>query len=363
MLEQREFEEAQKEARRRDRQMARQDREQDAYYKQLQRSNANAESEEIHQFVEDLKNLHLRFVNDCTPLDFPALLRKQRPAEFVPEEVDELCMLPAKYYDGSSTAHPEDHRIFECTLEDYLRYIPPPTLWERMSGSGRFEAERSQAEELYQRRRREVRADRERAWTRWNEEARQAHEAQEEKKKRRREWLVKVRDGYARREVWGTSRYFERKLRSVALPKGLEVEYGVTYQPDARRATILVAMPDDSIVPRKAAVRYVAEHNEFRESKRPESEAWRIYQAAAAGLLVGVVHCVFQCDAERHLDTVIARVNMPGHAPATGAATRLGLITLLAGREDWAGLDPAHLKPVDCLRTLGALFEEGWKRS
>lgn len=350
----RNYEQSQKEERQRERKQA-------AHYQRKQKASAEAETEGIRQLVEELKALHVRFVSDCAPLDFATILKKLTPTAFVADEVDHLCALPAQYYGDRSASHPDDNRIFDYTIEEYLRSVQPASLWERMTGSARYERELAEARELYQRRQHEVRSEHELAWQRRNEELRREHAAHEATKQEKRAFMKEVRDGYADADKWATARYFEQKLTSVRLPKICKVDYHVFYTPKDRRATALVKIPDVDIIPKNIAVRYVAEHNEFRESKRPDNDIWRIYHSTAASIAVGVVHCIFQSDAAGHIDIVSVRVSKPGRDPQTGESARQGLISLKISRDEWSRLDAANVNPIECVRSLGATFEEGWK--
>lgn len=357
----RDYEESQKQQRARDRKQARLEREDAAQYKHQQKANADTETHGIRKLVEELRTLHVRFVRDCAPLDFGAILSKQRPTTFVAAEVDHLSTLPARYYDQRSASHPEDHRIFECKLEEYLRYVQPASFWERLTGSRRYKKELAEARDLYLRRRNEVRSENELAWQKFNQELQQKHAEHEAKKQEKRAFIKKVRDGYANGDKWGVARYFEQKLKGVRLPKACKVDYHITFTPKDRRANALVWIPDASIVPQNTAVRYVAQHNEFRETKRTDGDIWRIYQSTAAGIAVGVVHCIFRSDGAGHIDIVSIRVSKPGCDPQTGESTREALLSLKISRAEWARLDPANVDPIECLRGLGATFEERWK--
>lgn len=361
----REDKEAEREARRKERKQDTREREEAKHFSSQLRATAVAKSEGIGKRVDGLKNLHRRFVNNSVPLDFDAILKTLRPTEFVADEVDHLCALPAKYYNGERTSHPEDAQIFDSNnVEEYLRYvrIQPPSLWERLTGSTRSQDELAQARELYERRQREVRSEKERAWARRNEDLRRQHAAHEAEKKEERQFLKKVRDGYAEADKWATARYIERKLYSVSVPNQCKIDYHAFYHPKDKRATVLVWMPDVTVVPVTTAVRYVAAHDEFRETKRSPGDTWRTYQAAAASLLVGVVHCTFCSDGAGHVDSVNVRVSMPGHDPLTGESARVGLVSLKVGRDEWMRLDPANVSPIECLRGIRAAFEEGWNR-
>lgn len=138
----------------------------------------------------------------------------------------------------------------------------------------------------------------------------------------------------------------ERSDYPVDMPQAFRLEYDVA----TRELVIDYELPDATIIPAAAEVRYVKTKDVFEEKPRKASEIRQRHQKLVAAIALRTVHEIFEADRANHIDFVTFCGFVNTIDPATGQNSRPYIVTMRAGRAEFSAVDLARVDPAVCVR-------------
>jgi restriction system protein len=143
-----------------------------------------------------------------------------------------------------------------------------------------------------------------------------------------------------------TTMVLERSDYPVEMPQAFRLEY----EPESREVVIDYELPDATIIPVTAEVRYVKSKDAFEEKPRRASEIRERHQRLVASIALRSIHEVFEADRKNHVDVVTFSGFVHAIDPATGQDGRPYLISIRARRAEFDAIDLARVDPTVCVR-------------
>lgn len=155
---------------------------------------------------------------------------------------------------------------------------------------------------------------------------------------------------YVRGDVDSILAYNTMVLERSDYPVEMPQAFGLEYDSVTRALMIDSELPDDTIIPSTAEVRYVKSKDTFEEKPRKASEVRARHQKLVAAIALRTVHEVFEADRVNHVHSVTFSGFVNTIDPATGQKTRQYLIAIRAGRPEFGAVDLARVDPTVCVR-------------
>ncbi|MBB5208364.1 restriction endonuclease [Chiayiivirga flava] len=326
---------------------------------------------ELQDQVSELQSVLSRTLNVDDRIDFDSLRIDEPPPSFLKPKLS----LPAYVPDRDLVDPPKPASLEALTAAK----VRPASFFERLFRSTRVARETAavakahaeamsdfeKASALVARRRREHRADYDRACAsltdehlRRVEDAREAHdrevEAHTEKRRQRDAEVTALEQAYARGDVESVVLYNEMVLARSDYPAGFPDLRRAAYQPESRQLVIDFELPTASIVPAVAEYRYVKARRAIEEKPRKPADIKAIYRELVAQVALRTIHEVLEADQGNHIDAVVFSGYINKIDATTGLDTRPYLVSVRTTKEAFLAINLARVEPQACLKNLGA---------
>ncbi|HEX8255386.1 MAG TPA: hypothetical protein VF846_19760 [Thermoanaerobaculia bacterium] len=138
----------------------------------------------------------------------------------------------------------------------------------------------------------------------------------------------------------------ERSDYPVEMPQAFRLEYDT----ENRELVVDYELPDATIIPATAEVRYVKSKDTFEEKPRRASEIRERHQKLVAAIALRTIHEIFEADRANHVDFVTFSGFVSTIDPATGQNSKPYVVSTRAGRAEFAAVDLARVDPTVCVR-------------
>lgn len=155
---------------------------------------------------------------------------------------------------------------------------------------------------------------------------------------------------YLRGEPDSVVVYNTMVLERSDYPADMPHEFRLEYDPGSREVVIDYELPDATIIPATAEVRYVKSKDAFEEKPRKASEIRARHQKLVASIAVRTIHEVFEADRGNHVDFVTFSGFVHTVEPATGQDSRTYLVGIRAARAEFECIDVGRADPTACVR-------------
>lgn len=180
--------------------------------------------------------------------------------------------------------------------------------------------------------------------------------AREQHEKRTAEALAKARQrnaevdelesAYLRGDAEAIVIYNTMVLERSDYPADMPQQFRIEYDVSSRELVIDYELPDSSIIPAVAEVRYIKSKDQFEEKPRRAIEVRERYQKLVASIALRTVHEVFEADHANHVNTVTFSGFGQAVDPATGQDSRDYLVQIRAARAEFESIDLSRVDPA-----------------
>jgi restriction system protein len=266
----------------------------------------------------------------------------------------ESLRLPTTYPSFAPPPHLV-HRPPEPDRDSYLSPVRPPGFFSRLipgAGARHREAVR-QAEARYESAVSEYQSA-ERARVSALNAAHQAHEVQKAETlaqaQQRNAQIDEFESSYLRGDVDSIVTYNTMVLERSDYPTEMPQAFRLEYMPETRELVIDYELPDATIIPAAAEVRYVKSKDTFEEKPRRASEIRERHQKLVAAIALRTIHEIFEADRANHVDYVMFSGFVNTIDPATGQNSRPYVVSIRAGRAEFGAVDLGRVDPTVCVR-------------
>jgi restriction system protein len=266
----------------------------------------------------------------------------------------ESLRLPTTYPSFAPPPHLV-HRPPEPDRGSYLSSVRQPGFFSRLipGAAARHQEALRQAETRYEAAASEYQSA-ERARVSALNAAYQAYEAQKAaalaQAQQRNAEIDEFESSYLRGDVDSIVAYNTMVLERSDYPADMPQAFQLEYEPEARELVIDYELPDATVIPATAEVRYAKSKDTFEEKPRRASEIREHYQKLVAAIALRTIHEVFEADRGNHVDSVTFSGFVNTIDPATGQNGRPYLVSVRAGRAEFGKVDLARVEPIVCAR-------------
>ncbi|MHA0856328.1 restriction endonuclease [Paenibacillus sp. CMAA1364] len=130
--------------------------------------------------------------------------------------------------------------------------------------------------------------------------------------------------------------------------------FRLAYLPDSKELVIDYELPNKEVIPAVAEYKYIKTKDEINEKARKIPEIKEIYADIVAGLTLRTIHEVFEADQGKVIQLVVFSGYVNSVDPATGKDITPYLISTRVTKERFEELDLSRVEKSVCLRNLGA---------
>lgn len=169
----------------------------------------------------------------------------------------------------------------------------------------------------------------------------------------RREKYTRLQQSWHAQEKQGVEEYLQQVLSGMRLPKWLETEVAVAFDPRVRGAVVQLQLPRRDVVPKQRGFAYVKLKDEVREQPRPAKEVAALYRSLISQI---ALLCLRDCiKADGRLESVGFNGHLRTIDPRTGQSINPCLLSLSVERARFEELLLDRVSPDACLQHLNAL--------
>lgn len=130
--------------------------------------------------------------------------------------------------------------------------------------------------------------------------------------------------------------------------------FRLAYLPDSKELVIDYEFPNKEIIPAIVEYKYIKTKDEINEKPRKIQEIKEIYADIVAGVTLRTIHEVFEADQGNVIQLVVFNGYVNSVDPATGKDITPYLISTRVQKEKFEELDLSRVEKSVCLRNLGA---------
>ena len=160
------------------------------------------------------------------------------------------------------------------------------------------------------------------------------------------------RERFMRAEVDGIADAFDVLLETSSYPDCFPQSFDLDYNPENKMLVVDYELPAPTALPTLSEVSYVQSKDEFKEKHISNSALNKLYDALLYEITLRTLHELFSADAPGVLEAVVFNGFVRSVDPATGQETHGCVLSVQAGREEFAAINLAHVEPKACFRKL-----------
>lgn len=146
--------------------------------------------------------------------------------------------------------------------------------------------------------------------------------------------------------------YMDLVLSASRYPDYFPQEFDIEYDAPAKTAIVNYQLPAPEDLPTLKAVRYVASREEFEEQFISEAQATRQYDDVLYQVVLRTVHELYESDAIGALEAVVLNGIVTAIDRTTGKPVTACVLSLRAGRAEFASINLAQVDPKACFKSL-----------
>lgn len=146
--------------------------------------------------------------------------------------------------------------------------------------------------------------------------------------------------------------YIDLVLSTSQYPDNFPQEFDVDYDAGAKTAVIDYQLPGPDDLPTLKAVKYVASRDEFEEQFITEPQAARQYDDVLYQTVLRTVHELFEADVIGALEAIVVNGIVTAIDRTTGKPVTACVLSLRAGRTEFASINLAKVDPKACFKSL-----------
>ena len=161
-------------------------------------------------------------------------------------------------------------------------------------------------------------------------------------------------NGYKAGEPEAIIAYCSLVLEQSKYPNDFPQEFRIAYVPEPKELVVDYELPTKEIVPNVAEYKYVKTKDRIDEKVRKTSEIKGVYQNIVAAVCLRTIHEIFDSDQGDHIQVVTFNGFVNSIDPSTGKDIRPYLISTRVVKERFKELNLAKVEMKACLRNLGA---------
>lgn len=160
------------------------------------------------------------------------------------------------------------------------------------------------------------------------------------------------RERYKAGEPQAIVDYCDRVLDKSDYPDFFPRDWTVSFDAENRILVLDYWLPSLADMPSLKAVKYVASRSTFEEVFHKESSLRKLYDDAVYQTCLRTIFELFSADLYDAMDAIVFNGWVNYLNPATGNETRACIMSLQAGKKEYAKVDLAHVDPKACFRSL-----------
>lgn len=146
--------------------------------------------------------------------------------------------------------------------------------------------------------------------------------------------------------------YLDLVLSTSRYPDYFPQEFDVEYDSAAKTAIIDYQLPGPGDLPTLKAVKYVASRDETEDQFITEAQAARQYDDVLYQVVLRTVHELFEADVIFALEAVVVNGIVTAIDRTTGKPVTACVLSLRAGRTEFASINLAQVDPKACFKSL-----------
>lgn len=160
------------------------------------------------------------------------------------------------------------------------------------------------------------------------------------------------RSAYEAGESDAIVEYIDLVLSSSRYPDYFPQEFDIEYDASAKTAIVDYKLPAPDDLPTLKAVKYVASRDEFEEQFISEVQATRQYDDVLYQVVLRTVHELYESDVVGALEAVVINGIVTAIDRTTGKPVTACVLSLRAGRPEFAAINLAQVDPKACFKSL-----------
>ncbi len=146
--------------------------------------------------------------------------------------------------------------------------------------------------------------------------------------------------------------YMDLVLSASRYPDYFPQEFDIEYDASARTVVVDYQLPAPEDLPTLKAVKYVASRDVFEEQSISEGQAARQYDEVLYQVVLRTVHELYESDVVGALEAVVINGIVTSIDRTTGRPVTACVLSLRAGRSDFASINLAQVDPKACFKLL-----------
>jgi restriction system protein len=160
------------------------------------------------------------------------------------------------------------------------------------------------------------------------------------------------RDKYLKGDPEAIEDYCDMVLSNSEYPDYFPQSYELEFNPDNKTLIVDYELPGVGSLPTVTEVRYVQSRDDFEERQLPNAEVNRQYDKVLYQVALRTIHELYEADAVGALESVVFNGYVHSVDKATGQETHPCVLSLQAGKAEFAGLNLRGVEPKACFRKL-----------
>lgn len=144
----------------------------------------------------------------------------------------------------------------------------------------------------------------------------------------------------------------ELVLNSSAYPDWIKVDFELGYSVDTKTIIVAYQLPLEESIPPVKSVTYVQSRDELKRSQMSVREKSTLYESVLYQLALRTIHELYEADVALAFDAVVFNGWVDSVNPATGQWSESCIMSVLARRDEFSGLNLSEIEPRACYRAL-----------
>jgi len=163
------------------------------------------------------------------------------------------------------------------------------------------------------------------------------------------------RTAYERGDPEAVMDYCDMVLRRSEYPEYFPQTYELDYNPLSAILIVDYLLPPKEALPTVKEVKYVRSKDDFDEKEITEAQLNKLYDDLLYQITLRTVHELFEADKVNALSAIVFNGYVESIDPATGVERRACVLSLQASKDEFMGINLAHVDPKLCFRNLKGL--------
>ncbi|WP_374564435.1 restriction endonuclease [Ideonella sp.] len=146
--------------------------------------------------------------------------------------------------------------------------------------------------------------------------------------------------------------YCDLVLSNSRYPDYFPQEFDLDFDPASGNLIVDYVLPSPDDMPTLKSVKYVATRDEFEEQHVTEAQLSRTYDEALYQVALRTIHELYEADAAGALQSIVFNGIVTSIDRGKGKQVTACVLSLRAGREEFAAIDLAKVDPKACFKSL-----------